>query len=49
MSYLKRTGTGINDVKWDDKITLNDPNSDYTAEISVKKNGTVSEIDLKGA
>lgn len=49
MSYLKRTGTGINDVKWDDKIKLNDPNSDYTAEISVKKNGTVSEIDIKGA
>lgn len=48
MSYLKRTGTGINDIKWDDKITLNDPNSNYTAELSVKKNGTISEINLAG-
>lgn len=49
MSYLKRTGTGINDVQWDENIIINDKNSDYTATLSLKRNGTVSELDLKGS
>lgn len=49
MSYLKRTGTGINDVQWDENIIINDKNSDYAATLSLKKNGTVSELDLKGS
>lgn len=49
MSYLKRTGTGINDVQWDENIIINDKNSDYAATLSLKKNGSVSELDLKGS
>ena len=49
MSYLKRTGTGINDVQWDENIIINDKNSDYTTTLSLKKNGTVAELDLKGS
>ena len=44
MSYLKRTGTGINDVQWDDKITLNDPNSTYGVELMARKSGNISQL-----
>lgn len=49
MSYLKRTGTGINDVQWDENIIINDKDSDYAVTLSLRKNGTVSELDLKGS